>query len=231
MSIYTGVLERAAASTTFASAGLFAALSAARRKRFFHPEGVASEGTVEFEPTSFDLPFSGTSRALVRLSRGAGFPGSLPDVFGLAIKLPELGHDFLLATSGTGRISRHMLLPAVGVFSLPYSSVLPYQLGERLIVFGARAGEDLRGVNPSGVEDIRESVATGRFRFELVVVGVGSESWTTFGRLVVDRLHEGDVTFNPWNCRPPLRPAGPLNRLRLETYQASQAARPDTVSS
>lgn len=227
MSFYTGALERAAAGVTAASATTFAALSALRRKRFFHPEGVTYAGTVRFTSTSLGLPFAGETEAHVRLSKGAGTPGSLPDVLGLAIKFPEMGQDLLLATSGDNSVTRHLLLPASGFFSQPYSSVLPYELANRLVVFGARATTQADGHNPKNADEIAAEVRQGTMRFELTVAAVGESASETFGSLVLERDFPGDISFNPWSCRPPLRPAGPLNRLRLDTYKASQAARPD----
>ena len=227
MSFYTGALERAAAGMSRASATTFAALSAMRRKRFFHPEGVTYSGTVSFTSTSLGLPFAGEAEAHVRLSKGAGTPGSLPDVLGLAIKFPELGQDLLLATSGDNALTRHLLLPASGFFSQPYSSVLPYELANRLVVFGARASLQAGGHNPKDGADIANEVRQGTMRFELTVAAVGEGRSEDFGSLVLKEELAGDISFNPWNCRPPLKPAGPLNRLRLDTYKASQAARPD----
>lgn len=227
MSFYTGVLERAAGGVTAASASTFAALSALRRKRFFHPEGVTYQGTVRFTSTSLGLPFAGETEAHVRLSKGAGTPGSLPDVLGLAIKFPELGQDLLLATSGDNTVSRHLLLPASGFFSQPYSSVLPYELANRLVVFGAHATMREGGHNPKDAAEIADEVRRGTMRFELTISAAGEKGSQTFGALVLEQELPGDIAFNPWNCRPPLRPAGPLNRLRLDTYKASQAARPN----
>jgi hypothetical protein len=226
VSIYTGVLERAAASVTMASAATFATLSRVRGKRFFHPEGETFEGSATITPTSLDLPFTGTTPVHVRFSRGAGLPGSLPDVFGLALRFPELDHDLLLATSGTSMVTRHLLLPATSFFSAPYSTILPYEYRGRLIVFGAAADGALQEVEAPEVEDLGPFVATGRLRFDLTVAGVGDRSAERFASVVIDRPHDGDIKFNPWRCHPALRPAGPLNRLRLETYEASQAARP-----
>lgn len=226
MSFYTGALERAAAAASGASAALFASLSALRGKRFFHPDGETFTGTTTFLRTSYGLSLSGATPTQLRLSRGAGFPGSLPDVFGLAIKWPEFEQDLLLATSGDNAITRHLLLPASSFFSMAYSSVLPYELHEALIVFGARADSSLSDIGLARPEDLRALVATGKLRFDLTISTVGSNASETFGSLVVDGYHEGDIRFNPWNCSPPLRPAGSLNRLRLQTYKASQAARP-----
>lgn len=226
VSTYTGPLERVASVASGASAALFASLSSLRRKRFFHPEGETYGGTATFMETELEFPFIGETPALVRLSRGAGLPRALPDVLGLAVKFPDLGHDLLLATSGNNAVSRHLLLPASSFFSMTYSSVLPYELDDALIVFGARADRSLRDIDSGTPEDLGHLVASGELRFDLTLCRLGARTTETFASLVVDGHHEGDIHFNPWNCRAPLRPAGPLNRLRLETYQASQEARP-----
>lgn len=227
MSIYTGALERAAEGVTAASATTFAALSALRGKRFFHPNGSTYSGTARFESTSLGLPFAGESSAHMRLSKGAGTPGGLPDVFGLAIRFLEPDHDLLLASSGDNVLTRHLLLPAKGFFSQPFSSILPYELANRFVVFGARAVAVAGGHNPSTSDEVAAETRRGGMRFDLTVAAVGSSESETFASLVIEHELPEDIRFNPWNCRPPLRPAGPLNRLRLDTYKASQAARPN----
>src|SRR4051794_12115042 len=95
-----------------AAAALFGATSALRRARTFHPDGAAFESTfVVDEPpdrrptptgsTLFDQ--AGECPALVRLSRGAGLPEPLPDIFGLAVRVidaygPNAHQDLLVNT-------------------------------------------------------------------------------------------------------------------------------------
>jgi hypothetical protein len=221
------LLEAAAAPLSTVSAALFAGLSAVRGKRVFHPRGDTYEGTVTFHEGALGAPFHGPHGALVRLSRGAGLPRSLPDLFGLAVKIPEIGQDLLFATSGSGSVTRHTLLPARGFFRLPYSSVLPYELDGRLVVLGAQADAALRRDAAAHTDDLAPLVASGKLRFDLTLAGLGSREVEVIGALVVDRVHVGDVSFNPWNSHPRLRPAGGLNRLRRESYRSSQEARPD----
>lgn len=222
-------LESAAAPLAGVAAGLFAALSAARRKRVFHPHGTAFEGSVTFG-VNRDLPFHGTERALVRLSRGIGLPESAPDILGLAIKLPDLGHDFLLATSGEGALTRHLLVPAGGYFKRPYSSVLPYEIDERLVVFGARADAALENASEDELDDLEDLVERGRVRFDLTWGPAGRDDIATFGSLELRSPYGGELAFNPFNTYGPVKPAGALNRLRRESYGASQRARPDAAS-
>ncbi|HYO61135.1 MAG TPA: hypothetical protein VEU29_04485, partial [Actinomycetota bacterium] len=112
------MFEAAAAPLAGASAAVFAGLSAGRRKRVFHPRGVTFEGTATFHDGN-SLPFEGAEPALVRMSRAAGLPQRLPDLFGLAIKLPGLGQDLLLVTAGEDAVTRHLLVPTTGFFRRP----------------------------------------------------------------------------------------------------------------
>lgn len=221
------VFEAAAAPLSGVSAAVFAGLSAGRRKRIFHPRGVTFEGAVTFHDGN-PLPFEGTERALVRMSRAAGLPQGVPDLFGLAIKLPDLGQDLLLVTSGEDAVTRHLLLPTSGFFRRPYSTVLPYELGGETIVLGARPDPPLVHASRQDVDDLGPVVATGRLRFDLTWGRAGTGEVEPFAFLVVDRDHDGDVAFNPFNSHPSLKPAGGLNRLRRESYERSQQARPDT---
>ncbi|HEX2058440.1 MAG TPA: hypothetical protein VHI71_08730 [Actinomycetota bacterium] len=221
------VLEAAAAPLSAASAAVFAGLSAARGKRIVHPRGVTFEGTVTFHDRN-PLPFQGSDRALVRMSRAAGLPQGVPDLFGLAIKLPDLGQDLLLVTAGEDAVTRHLLVPATGFFRRPYSSVLPYELYGQTIVVGARPDPPLVHATRQDVDDLGSYVAAGRVRFDLTWGRAGTNEVATFASLVVDRPHDGDVVFNPFNSHPALKPAGGLNRLRRESYERSQRARPDT---
>lgn len=221
------VLERAASPLSGVSAVTFAALSAARGKRFFHPEGIVFAGTATFRDTSFGLPFAGTSGVLARFSRGAGLPRPVPDLFGMALRILDPLQDLLYVTSGSNGLTRHLLLPASGLFALPYSTVLPYELDERLIVFGAFADSSLQDASGQQLDDLPALVATGRLRFDLTVGGAGTDEQEVFGSVVVDGDGPPEVAFNPWNSHPALKPAGALNRLRRESYASSQAARPD----
>jgi hypothetical protein len=175
-----------------------------------------------------DLPFHGTHRALVRLSRGVGLPERAPDVLGLAVKVPDLGQDILLASSGEGPLTRHLLIPARGYFRRPYSTVLPFEIDGRSIVLGARAAAGLSAMNGDDLDEVASLARDGRVHFDLTVAETGSSEVVTFGSLELHDRHDGDVSFNPYNTYGPLEPAGALNRLRRETYAGSQEARPDS---
>ena len=79
--------------TAFASA--LGAATAVRGARVFHPHGrthdavVTVTGGLGTGSSLLDAP--GRHQGVVRLSRGAGLPAPLPDVEGLALRLPGRG--------------------------------------------------------------------------------------------------------------------------------------------
>lgn len=235
--------ERAALPLNGVMAALFGSLSALRRKRIFHPDGVAYRGTLTFLPSEMLDPrvsFAGgvTSDAIIRFSRGAGVPQSLPDVLGIAVKLPDFGGpgrdtDLLMVTSGEGPMMQNVLLPARGYFRHDYSTVLPYRApnGTEHVLLGARPDTGLTGRADETFQDIADAVAAARLRFDLTTARIGGK-WKKAGSLVVETKLDQDtaesVRFNPWNAHPQLVPAGPFNTWRKSAYEKSQAARPST---
>ena len=248
----TTIWERAALPFTGAAAATFGLLSGIRRNRVFHPVGEAFTGMVTFD--DFAAPKWGLSslgsdprEALVRFSRGAGMPEPLPDVLGLAVKIPGVpdapaGQDLLFASSGVGPLSRHALIPARSFLAATYSTVLPYRVGTRVaiatasldgagsttVTFGARADSELRAMD-GDFGSLRSLAARGALRFDLLAAGAG-DRWEQVGSLVVEGICAQEVSrdlhFNPWNTIPSLQPAGPLNTLRNSAYKGSQRARP-----
>ncbi|HEX2267819.1 MAG TPA: hypothetical protein VHI97_06420, partial [Actinomycetota bacterium] len=108
--------ERAAQTLLPApTAAFFAAATRLRGRRFFHPYGRAFAGTLHMPKAKAGLK-QGSHQAIARLSRGAGMPRGLPDVLGLAIKLPDFNgprrdQDFLLVSAASAPVARHLLLP------------------------------------------------------------------------------------------------------------------------
>src|SRR5690348_12220837 len=90
------------------------ALARARRGKPMHPRGAVFTARLQrtgSRPTWgvrwLDEP--GDDEAVVRISRGVGLPAALPDLLGLAVRLPGPGGrpvDLLLSSSRTGRLTR-----------------------------------------------------------------------------------------------------------------------------
>jgi hypothetical protein len=116
--------------------GVFAVMGAlrTRRRKALHPQGGVRQGLVVRQGCGartgvawIDEP--GGDRVVLRLSRATGLPKFLPDVFGLALRVPceGGGHgDLLLATTGTGAVGRFILRPTRRP-GRPYGSLFPYR--------------------------------------------------------------------------------------------------------
>jgi hypothetical protein len=81
----------------------------------------------------------GRDRVQVRLSRAVGLPRSLPDIHGLAMRVPTpMGFgDVLLASTGTGRATRFMLTATRDPGGRPMTTLLPYRTPAGAVLLGA----------------------------------------------------------------------------------------------
>jgi hypothetical protein len=168
----------------------------------------------------------GERAALVRISRGGGLPEAVPDVRGCAIRVvdahgPGRDQDLLLASSLSRPVGRHVLMPGRDFGGAFYSSLLPYDVGGRRLVFGAavagRAGTTL--------DEVERSVARGPLRIHLLAASPLGR-WEGVAEVTLERLaHEaGDLRFNPWVTGGGIEPVGMLQALRDPAYRASQAS-------
>lgn len=220
-----------------AAAVPFGLLSALRRRRIFHPVGVAFAGTLEVDGSTSllgDVPLFTSARnhpAVVRFSRGIGLPPALPDILGIAVKLPDAhgrgeDQDFLLVTSGDGAVGRHVLVPAGSFGDRRYSTLLMYRAGDQRVLFGLEPGVGARNDRPT-LGDL-DQLGDGHLRFTLSAA-TASGTWERVGELRVERkLDAADaeqLRFNPWNCGGGLEPTGPLNAIRDAAYKGSQFGR------
>ena len=219
------------------TAAFWGALSAVRGKRIFHPDGVAYEAELHVHgegPATgaplFDVP--GRHRSLVRASRGAGLPEGLPDTLGLGIRVCDAhGHgrhqDLLINVSADLPLLHHLILPAWdGFFGQSYSSVLPYRIGGRLCLVGARPAAAERRRGQGAIAELEELAALGEAAWDLALAAPGGRLEAPLGRLrltarLSDRVAEG-LRFNPWHTGGGIRPAGALQALRGAAYRGSQ---------
>jgi hypothetical protein len=100
-----------------------------------HPRGSVVQGTLHRVGTqgltgAGWLDDAGEDLVLVRQSRAIGLPPSVPDIHGLAIRVPTEGGrhgDLLFASTGLGRISRFTLTAARSPYRRPMTTLLPYR--------------------------------------------------------------------------------------------------------
>jgi len=181
--------------------------TALRGARVFHPHGTTYAATVTVSAGGgwgaelLDRP--AVHSGLVRLSRGTGLPEPLPDVDGLALRLPGLGVggaplDVLINSAWRYVFAPSLLTPT-------WSSVLPYRTsGERQVLLGARPDR------------------TGFTLLAAPLLG----PWSPWGRLELGAVVDGeDLRFAPTIGAPDLQPVALFRSLRAWSYDASQAAR------
>lgn len=203
---------RAVAGTAFGT------LARLKGDRPIHPDGAAfrAELLVETPRLRRARLFSKPGRydAFVRLSRGFGLPEPIPDLMSMAIKVPDAygpgrTQDLLLTAAGERPVLRHVFDWGGTHADRSYSTVLPFKVGGRTMLLGARPNEDATAF------DLRAATPLG--------------PWHTIGRVELhDRLDEDEedaLAFNSDTTGGGIAPAGFLNRVRAAAYDAAAAGR------
>jgi hypothetical protein len=166
---------------------------------------------------------------VARISRGAGLPAPLPDVLGLAIRLPggspgRAPIDLLLTTTGRGALTRLVPIPRRDAAAF-YCSIMAYRSDAGAVRVAAVPEAD--GV-PSEPAELADRVARRDLRFTLVAArGLGV--WEPFGHLTLTDpvpALDPDVRFDAVQHPPPgLLPDGPMARFRAPAYAQARAGR------
>jgi hypothetical protein len=179
-----------------------------------HPKGVVHHARLDRHGAvpPVGVPFLdtvGTDDVLVRESRAAGLPRPFPDVYGLALRVPNpdgtVG-DLLLATTGFGALTRFLLVPTRTASGRPMTTLLPYDTAAGPLLIGAHR--------------------VGETRLELVFA-VGDGEWRPFGELTLfERTSDETVSFDAVrNTLPGLAQYAQVRRLRAPAYGAARATR------
>lgn len=156
------------------------------------------------------LDEAGDDEVLVRRSRAVGLPGGVPDFHGLAIRVPlsDGRHgDLLLATTGSGPISRFVLTVGRTPHSRPLTTLLPYRTSRGPRLLRAVAVDEKR-------YELTHASATGR--------------WEPFAELTLSTTRGPDplVSFDPvLNPLPGLDTYGWVRRLREPAYRTARHSR------
>jgi hypothetical protein len=212
-------------------AAWFGTLSRLRGKRVVHPEGVVFRGTLRPAGERLEGTALGTETpVLVRLSRALGLPAALPDLLGLALRVPDAfgtgrHQDALLVSCGSSPLGRRVFLPASGFAERPYTTLLPYDFRGERIVLEAQVC-DPADPGPSLGELDRDGA--GSLEYELRAIGPGGHARIVARILLHERLEPTQaesLEFDPTNTGAGLELAGALNRLRGPSYRGSQDGR------
>lgn len=212
------ILARSAGAALRGAFGLLARLRPAAKP--LHPRGTVRTATVHRYGLEerCGVPWldgAGSDQVLVRTSRAVGLPGSLPDVYGLAMRVPVDGDrvaDLLFATTGTGLPGRFVLRAHRTAAHATYSTLLPYRTA---------TGPLLLAVQPvDGGLQLAAASPTGR--------------WRRFGAVEIDAADldtpptdDGAlISFDPiLNTLPGLEPYPWVRNLREGAYAAARASR------
>ncbi|MGX1805939.1 phosphodiesterase [Nocardia sp. NPDC055321] len=186
--------------------GVFAAVAKVRRGRVFHPSGVPFAGMLHVVDPQFEKLLGTAERpAAVRISKGTGLPGGIPDVLGLALRVldrDERPWDLALATTGTGTATRLLPLPVRGWESARYGSLMPYRFEDGPALWlGARPAAPQPGT--ADLTDLSAGVSDGGTGFELTATPRTGPA-RTLAHLMVSELEVGAAPtyFDPIRNRP-----------------------------
>ncbi len=158
------------------------------------------------------LDAAGDDEVLVRQSRAVGLPSGMPDIFGLAVRVPT-GHgrhgDLLFASGGIGRFSRYTLVPTRTPYARPLTTLLPYRTP----------------VGPVVLAVVFDDEQTAELSWS-----IGSGPWRSFASLVLEQHpREGAdplLSFDPVeNQIPGLATYDWVRRLREPAYATAQRSR------
>ncbi|GGL62854.1 hypothetical protein GCM10010129_03100 [Streptomyces fumigatiscleroticus] len=213
-------------------------VAARRSSPALHPQGLTCGGTVDVRGDGVAGDTAGwaeTGRyeAVVRWSRAAGLPGSLPDAYGLALRVRQAGGpgqdlDLLLTTSGTTRLGRHVPRLRRDALAGPYSTLLSYRFGryDRVVAALPEPGSPPAGTTP---DSWARAVRAAPVRFALCAAGP-REPWRIFATLTLAEVEpvpaHGTPGFDPYAHRlPGLHPTGRFSGFREAAYAGSRAGR------
>ncbi|MBA9003940.1 hypothetical protein [Thermomonospora cellulosilytica] len=196
-----------------------------RHDRALHPRGRNYRATLHLTGTVNAPIEKGDHDVVVRISKSTSTPGGLPDVLGVAFRVHAAAGpvDLLFATTGTGPVARH-LLRVRRSFTVPYTTLLPYDVGGRVRVLGLLPAPGRR--IPCDLDALDAAISAGPLAFSLVTAAL-SGSWEPWGTLRVHTPLPGGSSdteaFDPQlNCLPGLRPTGPFQRFRRLSYARSR---------
>ncbi|SHG73276.1 phosphodiesterase [Geodermatophilus nigrescens] len=206
-----------------------AALARRRHGKPMHPRGAVLDAVLERAGgPDWGVPWlAGPARepAVVRFSRGAGLPAPLPDLLGLAVRLPDGDRpvDLLLSTTGRGRRTRYLPVLRADA-AAAYTSLMGYRCAAGTVRLAAVP--DGPAALPSDPGPVAAAAPGTAFR---LLAARGGGDWVPFGRLLVTAPVgevDPDLRFDAVRNPPPgMLADGPMARFRAPAYAAAQEAR------
>ena len=199
----------------------------------FHPDGVLAGGSIErLAPPDEGLPIV-SSDVITRISKAIGFPGGLPDIIGLAIRMPPARPattpwDVLLASVIAGTYSRFALRPVMS-WSATLSTLMPLSFHDQTWWMQAQMATHIDKPGLS-LDDVTDRLQAGEIEF-VIKQARGFGKFTPLARLSITTLMapgpSNDIAFDPTiNTEPNVKLApGWLTDVRRQAYARSRQGR------
>jgi hypothetical protein len=206
---------------------VFGAAALVRRTKPLHPVGHVGEGTLRITAPQGELGVpllaaEASHSCTVRWSRAMGLPSPAPDFEGLAIRLHHPTADLLFASTGTGALTRFLLVPRPAGTHGPQTTLLPVATAAGSLMFRVTPAEGAFGDGATTAEEPPT-------RFDLAVAHSGS-GWTTVGVLELTWGPDEPMRFDPVeNLLPGTEQYPVVRALREPAYLMARrgaAARP-----
>ena len=207
--------------------------SAVRHRRVFHPLGVLAAGRIERTASPGEgLPVE-SSDIVARVSKAIGVPGGLPDLIGLAWRMPPKDGegtpwDVLTVSAGSGRLTRFALRPTLSWTGTTTSTLMPLRRADGWWWVTAELTTD---VGPGlSLNAVRDGIADGGMAFD-VRQAHGSGPFRPLAHITLTRAiptdDEHDVSFDPTRNTRDGVGLGPewLTDLRERAYLRSRRGR------
>jgi len=178
--------------------------AALRRRQLFHPDGVLAEGILErTAPPDEGLPMESCA-VIGRVSKAVGLRGALPDIAGLAWRIPPPPDlrscspwDVLLVSTVGSSIGRVLLRPLSSWSDATFSSLMPLRFKGGLWWVRARLVSDIDASGLS-LDTIQDQIASGGVEFD-IEQAAGTGGFLPLARLTLRHLDPSrdDVAFDP----------------------------------
>jgi hypothetical protein len=176
--------------------------AALRSRRLFHPDGVVAEGILErVAPADEGLPMQSCD-VIGRVSKGIGLRGGLPDIAGLAWRIPPPQDlrscspwDVLLASTVAG--SRVILAPVRSWSGATFSSLMPLRFNGGIWWVRARLVTKIDEPGLS-LDTIRNQIDSGEITFD-IEQAAPTRGFSPLARLTLRHIDPSrdDVAFDP----------------------------------
>jgi hypothetical protein len=208
--------------------------AAVRHRRLFHPDGVLAEGILErTAPPDQGLPMESCD-VIGRVSKAIGSDGALPDIAGLAWRIPPTPDlrscspwDVLLASTLAGSAGRFVLRPLSSWSGATFSSLMPLRFEGGLWWVRARLVTDIEATGLS-LDLIRDQIASGGVEFD-IEQAAGTGGFLPLARLTLRHVDPSrdDVAFDPTMHSDPEVQLAPrwLSDFRRAAYRRSREGR------